>query len=53
MKHYTRRIKCVETGVVYNSIKEAAMAHLCYPQMLWKALNKRAKTCLGYHWEYV
>lgn len=53
MSHYTRRIRCVETGVVYDSIKEAAYIHFGYDRNIWQALNGRRRIAYGFHWEYV
>mgnify|MGYP001810016616 CR=1 FL=1 len=48
------RVKCVETGVVYPSIKEAAKAIYVYPNSIWAALKRSEKgkegTAAGYHW---
>ena len=52
MQGKKRRVRCVETRVVYPSIRAAARSQFGYPQDLWKALNGRVKTYCGYHWEY-
>lgn len=46
-------VRCVETGLVYESITAAAKA--CYGDTayIWKALNGQKETAYGYHWEYV
>lgn len=52
-----KRVVCVETGLVFNSVKEAGewvgikcgasrIANCCYGR-------RGAKTCGGYHWRYV
>lgn len=53
VRHNKKRVKCMETGVVYESLAEAAMALNCSSQLLWRALNGRTETCRGYHWDYV
>jgi len=47
-----RPVTCVETGVTYPSVKEAAAAINTYAVGISKVLNGRAKTHRGYHWEY-
>lgn len=53
-KRFTRKIICVETGVVYNSIKEATIALNRDPKSaeINKHLGGQRKHAFGYHWEY-
>lgn len=51
--HNEKPIRCVETGVVYESISAAARALYGDISLIWRALNGRRKTAYGYHWEYV
>lgn len=44
--------KCVETGKIYNSAREAAKSMNCVRTAISNCLNKRSKTSGGYHWEY-
>ena len=47
-------IKCVETGEVFNSIKEATeFAGLQSGKCIRKCCKGESKTAGGYHWEYV
>lgn len=47
-------IKCVETGEVFNSIKEATeFAGLSSGKCIRKCCKGEHKTAGGYHWEYV
>lgn len=46
-------IRCIETGVVYESLTEAALAYFGTSRNIWRALNGRIETAYGYHWEYV
>ena len=48
-----KRVKCVETELVFDSIKSAAESVGVWPETLGRHLKGRAKTCGGYHWEYV
>ena len=50
---YPKKVKCVETGVIYDSIKKAQdelkinnIGRVCEKLPLYK-------TAGGYHWEYV
>lgn len=46
------KILCVETGVVYNSITEAAKEINGDTSTIAKALKGKRKFANGYHWEY-
>lgn len=48
-----RKIKCLETGVIYNSEKEAAEELHLGKGNLWSVLNGRRNTTGGFHFEYV
>lgn len=48
-----RRVMCVETGVIYNSIKEAAMDTGCYDTNISAVCHGRQRKAAGYHWTYV
>lgn len=43
-------IKCVETGVIYCSLREASRAMDIPVVSISYALNKKLKTAGGYHW---
>lgn len=47
------KIKCVETGIVYPSVTEAASAVDRDKSAISNCLAGRIKTCGGYHWQYV
>lgn len=49
---YKKRCICVETGEVFNSIKEAKKLKLNNKGALWACLNGINETCGGYHWKY-
>lgn len=47
-----RPVKCLETGVIYTSLHEAAAATGACLGPLHCALNGRYRTAGGFHWEY-
>lgn len=46
-------VRCIETGVVYNSINQASKNSGIYRSGISGACNKTQKTAGGYHWEFV
>ena len=48
-----RKVKCVTTGKIYNSIKEAADELGLYHSNIVACCNGRRATCGGLEWEYV
>lgn len=46
-------VRCVETGVVYASIKEAAKSTGVYSTNIGAACRGQYRTAGGYRWEYV
>lgn len=54
-RHRKRACQCIETGIVYDSIKEAAKAHNCRPSMIQDvcAKNGKRQRAGGMHWRYV
>lgn len=50
---YGIKIQCVETGEVFNSIKEAGRAYgTNSPSHISDACRGKRRTALGYHWRY-
>ena len=47
------KVRCVDTGVVYNSIKEACVAHGMHHANVVACCNGRRNKCGGLKWEYV
>ncbi len=47
-----RKVLCVETGIVYESITAAAKAVNCNQSAVSGALSGRLKVVKGYHWKY-
>lgn len=48
-----KKVRCAETGVIYKSANEAAVATGLNKGALYCVLNGKCKTAGGYHWEYV
>ena len=48
-----RKVKCVTTGKIYNSIKEAADELGLYHSNIVACCNGRRATCGGLEWEYL
>lgn len=48
-----KQIRCIETGIVFESVNEASRQLNVKSSNLFACLNGRQKTCGGYHWEYV
>lgn len=52
-KGSSRKVKCIETGIIYDSIKEAAKAvGLKAHCAISDCCNGKQRTAGGYHWEY-
>lgn len=48
-----RKVMCVETGVIYDSVKQAALDSGCFGTNISAACNGRQPTAAGYHWKHV
>lgn len=46
-------VKCIETGIVYESIIEAEKQTKINHSCIGGACHGKYKTAGGYHWEYV
>lgn len=51
-KSHSKKIICIETNKVYNSVNEAAMDVNIYATNISAVLNKKQRTAGGYHWTY-
>lgn len=49
----TRKVRCVETGVVFDSIKEAAEVYNLSQKMIYYTCRGESKTAADMHFEYV
>ena len=47
-----RRVKCIETGIVYESIHEASRQTGINIGNITSVCQGKRKTCGGFHWEY-
>lgn len=52
-KAQNKKVRCVETGQVFNSQTEAANWVGKHKQGITNCIKGRAHTCGGYHWEAV
>lgn len=52
-KRASKRIKCIETGQIFDSIKDAAVFVNRHPSTISAYLIGKSKTSAGYHWELV
>lgn len=48
-----RAVKCIETGVIYKNVKEAAAATGAHPTCIYQTIYKNAKSAGGYTWVFV
>lgn len=48
-----KKVLCVETKIVYNSLTEASECTSIKRQNIGKVCNGRLKTAGGYHWDFV
>ena len=51
LNHQKRAVRCIETGIVYESIKASALAVNGHKTGIAHASNGKIKTYKGYHWE--
>jgi hypothetical protein len=50
---HSKRVLCVETGITYPSVLEAASDVGAFPQNISAVCCGKQKTCSGYRWTYV
>lgn len=48
----SKQIKCIETNIIFNTLKDAAEWANTSRQNITGVLKGRQKTAAGYHWEY-
>lgn len=53
IKKEKKKYICVETGVIYNSVKEAANSINVNCSGISKVCRGKQKTAGGYHWQYI
>ena len=49
----SRKVECVETGIIYESIKEAGIKTNTNQGGISNCCRGITKTAGGYHWKYV
>lgn len=50
---FSKKIKCIETGIIYDSVKEGAKVINISNQTLSMHLHGKTKHCGGLHWVFV
>lgn len=50
---HKKKIECIETGEVFNSRNEAALAYNVNPSGISRAANGEQNTSAGKHWRYI
>ena len=50
---HKKKIECIETGEIFNSLEEAAKAYHVSPSGIGRAANGEQKTSAGKHWRYI
>ena len=48
----TKQVQCIETGIIYLSMKEAERQTGIFATSIKQVCKKRQKTAGGYHWKY-
>ena len=51
--HHTVKVINVDTGEVFDSIKDAGLKYNIEPTHITRVCKGKRKTCGGYRWEYV
>lgn len=52
-KAFGKKILCIETNIVYDSIHEAGIKNNIRPAMISKCCNGNRETAHGYHWKFI
>lgn len=50
---HEKSVRCIETGVIYDSVTKAARVIGCSRTNIYSCLHGRSKTAKKLHWEYV
>lgn len=53
LERISKRVLCIETGIIYNSINEAARQTGIFNSSICNVCNGKRKSAGKYHWEYV
>lgn len=49
----SKKVKCIETGMVYSGLPEASLKTGCPKSGISMCCNGKQNSCKGYHWEYI
>lgn len=51
----SKRVQCIETGKIFNSVKEVSLYYNRHPSNLYNLLNgsSSGNTYANYHWKYI
>lgn len=52
-KKVYKKVLCIETGVIYDSVKEAAEINNLFSSNISTCAKNQNKTAGGYHWKYI
>lgn len=52
-KATSKRVQCIETGIIYNSVKEASEKTGVYFQNIQRVCRGERKTAGKLHWQYI
>ena len=48
-----KKVLCIETNIIYDSIHEAGIKNNIRPAMISRCCNGNRKTVHGYHWKFI
>ena len=48
----SKQVRCIETGVIYKNVTEAANWLGCSPSLIRLAVQKKIQKAKGFSWEY-
>ncbi|MBE6146928.1 MAG: hypothetical protein E7168_01180 [Firmicutes bacterium] len=52
-QYIPKKVLCIETGIVYDSVGDAFKCTGINKTVIWNVCNNRRKTAGGYHWRYL
>lgn len=51
--HNSRQVMCIDTGVIYDTLKDAASSINKNTNDIWRVCSGKRKTTGGYRWKYI
>lgn len=48
-----KKVKCLETGEIFNTLTEAAQSIGVWPESLSRRIKSETHSCKGFHWEFI